>query len=131
MKNGRVESVLGRSELRYRRLFEAAQDGILMLDPETRKITEANPFIEKFLGYSRAQLLEKELWQIGLLKDETASRAAFRELKRNGFIRYEDLPLESKAGQLRQVEFVSNLYSEGGDKVIQCNIRDITQRKRA
>ena len=131
MRNGVAENGLRRSELRYRRLFEAAQDGILMLDPATRKITEANPFIAKFLGYTRAQLLQKELWQIGLLKDEAASRAAFRELKRNGFIRYEDLPLESKAGQRREVEFVSNLYAEGADKVIQCNIRDITLRKRA
>ena len=125
----RVETPLGRSELRYRRLFEAAQDGILMLDPQTRKITEANPFIAKLLGYSRAQLLNKELWQIGLLKDEPASRAAFRALKKNGFMRYDDLPLESKSGQLREVEFVSNLYAEGADEVIQCNVRDITKRK--
>ena len=130
-KNGQVKTELGRSELRYRRLFEAAQDGILMLDPETRKITEANPFIARFLGYSRAQLLKKELWQIGLLKDEKASQAAFRELKKNGFIRYEDLPLKSKSGQRREVEFVSNVYAEGADQVIQCNVRDITQRKRS
>ena len=129
-KSGRAATRLGRSELRYRRLFEAAQDGILMLDPVTRKITEANSFIAQFLGYTRAQLLDKELWQIGLLKDEAASQAAFRALKRNGFIRYEDLPLESKSGQRLEVEFVSNLYQEGADQVIQCNIRDITERKR-
>ena len=127
----RVETKLGRSELRYRRLFEAAQDGILMLDPVTRKITEANPFIAKFLGYTRDQLIKKELWQIGLLKDEAASQAAFRALKKNGFIRYEDLPLESKSGQRREVEFVSNVYTEGADRVIQCNVRDITARKRS
>ncbi len=129
-KTGRSETKLGRSELRYRRLFEAAKDGILMLDPVTRKITEANPFIATFLGYTREQLLKKELWQIGLLKDEAASQAAFRALKKNGFIRYEDLPLESKSGVRLEVEFVSNLYREGGDEVIQCNIRDITARKR-
>ena len=129
-KTGRSETKLRRSELRYRRLFEAAKDGILMLDPVTRKITEANPFIATFLGYTREQLLKKELWQIGLLKDEAASQAAFRALKKNGFIRYEDLPLESKSGVRLEVEFVSNLYREGGDEVIQCNIRDITARKR-
>lgn len=129
-KGRTVATKLGRSELRYRRLFEAAKDGILMLDPVTRKITEANPFIATLLGYTRQQLLHKELWQIGLLKDEAASRAAFRTLKKNGFIRYENLPLEAKSGQRREVEFVSNLYAEGGDQVIQCNIRDITARKR-
>ncbi len=119
------------SELRYRRLFETAQDGILILDPTTRKITDANPFLVKLLGFTRKQLIKKELWQIGLLKDEAANREAFRELKRTGFIRYEDLPLKSKGGAHHEVEFVSNLYFEGGQAVIQCNIRDITARKQA
>ena len=119
------------SEIRYRRLFEAARDGILLLYPDTRKITDANPFMTELLGYPREELLGKELWQIGLLKDEEASRAAFRELQKRHFIRYEDLPLQNKQGQRREVEFVSNLYMENGREVIQCNIRDITERKRA
>jgi PAS domain S-box-containing protein len=129
----RVESrtVMRASEIRYRRLFEAARDGILILDPQTRKITEANPFMTELLGYPRNELLGKELWEIGLLKDEEASRAAFRELQQNHFIRYEDLPLQNKKGQRREVEFVSNLYPENGNIVIQCNIRDITERRRA
>ena len=122
-------SILKRSELRYRRLFEAADDGILMLDPVTRKITEANPFIVKLLGYSRKQLIKKELWEIGLLKDEVANQQAFRKLKQKGSIRYENLPLSSKSGQRHEVEFVSNLYLEEGKEVIQCNVRDITARK--
>jgi two-component system CheB/CheR fusion protein len=125
----RIQAHVRQSELRYRRLFESAQDGILMLDPKTRKITEANPYIVKLLGYSREQLIQKELWQIGLIKDEAASRAAFRELKAKGVIRYENLPLLSKSGQHHEVEFVSNLYKEGDEQVIQCNIRDITDRK--
>jgi len=119
------------SEIRYRRLFEAARDGILILDPSTRKITEANPFMTELLGYRHDELLGKELWEIGLLEDEKASQAAFRELQREHFIRYENLPLQNKAGQRREVEFVSNVYDEDGLEVIQCNIRDITERKRA
>jgi PAS domain S-box-containing protein len=119
------------SEIRYRRLFEAARDGILILDPGTRKITDANPFMSELLGYSREELLGKELWEIGLLKDEEASRAAFRELQEKQFIRYEDLPLQTKSGLRRDVEFVSNIYNEDGRNVIQCNIRDITERKLA
>lgn len=124
-----LETKERRSEIRYRRLFEAAKDGILILDPETRKIVDANPFIIEFLGYSREQLLGKELWEIGLLKDKEASQQAFLELKTKGFIRYESLPLETKAEQRREVEFVSNLYQENGEATIQCNIRDITERK--
>ena len=129
----RVESraAMQASEIRYRRLFEAARDGILILYPDTRTITDANPFMTELLGYPREELLGKELWEIGLLKDEEASRAAFRELQKKHFIRYEDLPLQNKQGQRREVEFVSNLYMENGREVIQCNIRDITERKRA
>lgn len=119
------------SEMRYRRLFESARDGILILDATTRKITDANPFMVELLGYSRDEFLGKELWEIGLLKDEEASRAAFRELQQNGYIRYEGLPLETKAGARRELEFISNVYVEGDDQVIQCNIRDITERKQA
>jgi PAS domain S-box-containing protein len=125
------QAEMRRSEVRYRRLFEAARDGVLLLDPESRKIVDANPFMTELLGYTHRELLGKELFEIGLLKDEPASLDAFRELRDKGFIRYDDLPLESKAGGRRDVEVVANLYRENGHEVIQCNIRDITDRKRA
>ena len=126
-----ASAALRASELRYRRLFEAAHDGVLLLDPETRKITDANPFLTKLLGYSGKQLVGKELFEIGLLKDEAASQEMFRNLTRDHEVRYEDLPLRSKTGRLQEVEVVANLYEEGGQPVIQCNIRDITERKRS
>jgi PAS domain S-box-containing protein len=127
----KAQSAIWAAEIRYRRLFEAARDGILILNPATRKITDANPFMTELLGYPREELIGKELWEIGLLRDEKASQLAFRELKKKHFIRYEDLPLQNKKGQRREVEFVSNLYDEGGREVIQCNIRDITERKQS
>ena len=119
------------SEIRYRRLFETAQDGLLILDAATRKIADANPFMLELLGYSRDELLGKELWQVGLLKDAQASRRAFRELKQKGCIRYENLTLQSKEGTKREVEFLSNIYVEDRGRVIQCNIRDVSARKQA
>jgi PAS domain S-box-containing protein len=119
------------SEIRYRRLFESARDGILILDTASRRITDANPFMVELLGYSRDEFLGKELWQIGLFKDKDESQAAFRELQETGYIRYEDLPLQTKAGKPWHVEFISNVYQEADRSVIQCNIRDITERKNA
>jgi PAS domain S-box-containing protein len=132
MESRHVEqpSGLRTSEIRYRRLFEAARDGILILDAGSRKITDANPFMSELLGYPHLELIGKELWEIGLLKDEAANRDAFEVLQDKSFIRYEDLPLQTKAGHRREVEFVSNVYQEDGQSVIQCNIRDITARKR-
>lgn len=119
------------SELRYRRLFEAAQDGILILDAEKGSITDVNPFLINMLGYSREEFITKKLWEVGAFKDIEASQNAFEALQKNEYIRYEDLPLKAKDGRLFQVEFVSNVYLVGNEKVIQCNIRDITERKQA
>ncbi len=119
------------SEIRYRRLFESARDGILILNATTLKITDVNPFMTELLDYSRDEFLGKELWEIGLFSDKEASQQAFRELQLSGYLRYEDLPLQTTHGRLREVEFVSNVYEEDGHQVIQCNIRDITDRKRA
>ena len=117
------------SEIRYRRLFEAAQDGVLLVDPLTRKIADANPFMTRLLGYSHAGLVGKEVFEIGLLKDERASQEMFVVLRANGMVRYEDLPLESETGVHHEVEVVANVYDEGGHSIIQFNIRDITVRK--
>ncbi len=119
------------SELRYRRLFEAAQDGILLLDAETGAITDVNPFLIRLLGYSHEELVQKKLWEVGAFSDIKASREAFVALQGNEYIRYDDLPLRTKDGRMIDVEFVSNVYRVGKEKVIQCNIRDISERKRA
>jgi PAS domain S-box-containing protein len=127
----RTAHALAVSESRYRRLFETAQDGILIVDAETRRAFDANPFLTALLGYSHDELVGKELWEIGLLRDVEANKLAFRELQAKGYIRYEDLPLQTKDGRHIDVEFVSNVYPVDGRLVIQCNIRDVTDRKRA
>jgi PAS domain S-box-containing protein len=119
------------SEIRYRRLFETAHDGVIIIDPETRKIIDANPFMTAMLGYPHSQLVGKELFEIGLLQDEAASQEMIQQLKRAKRVRYENLPLESQDGRHNEVEVVANLYDESDRPVIQCNIRDITERKRS
>jgi diguanylate cyclase (GGDEF)-like protein/PAS domain S-box-containing protein len=128
--NGATER-LQSSEVRYRRLFETAKDGILLLDADTGRITDVNPFLQDMLGYSHHELLGKALWEIGPVKDISASQDAMRHLQEKEYVRYEDLPLETKGGQHIQVEFVSNVYLVDGWRVIQCNVRDITARKQA
>ncbi|EGF90474.1 sensory box protein [Asticcacaulis biprosthecium C19] len=125
------ENKLQVSEVRYRRLFEAAHDGILIIDPATSKIIDANPFMTQLLGYPHSDLIGKELFEIGLWKDEHASQDMFAKLKLSGQVRYENLPLERVGGEHQDVEVVANLYEENGRSVIQCNIRDISERRRS
>lgn len=116
------------SELRYRRLFETAQDGILILDANSGEIMDVNPFLIDLLDYPFEELRGRKLWDIELFKDIAANQSAFETLQQNEYIRYENLPLRRKDGTQIQVEFVSNVYWVETDKVIQCNIRDITAR---
>jgi PAS domain S-box-containing protein len=125
----KADEALKVSETRYRRLFETAQDGILLLDADTGQIFDVNPFLLRMLGYSHKDFLGKKLWEIGPFSDIAASRLRFSELQTKGYVRYEHLPLETKDGHLIDVEFVSNVYLVNNNKIIQCNIRDITLRK--
>jgi two-component system cell cycle sensor histidine kinase/response regulator CckA len=126
-----AKQALEDSETRYRRLFETAKDGILILDFASGQIADVNPFLIEMLGYTHGELVGKKLWEIGPFKDVPASRSAFLELQTKGVIRYDDLPLETKEGRRINVEFVSNVYPVDGTQVVQCNIRDITERARA
>jgi PAS domain S-box-containing protein len=124
-----VDRELEFSEVRYRRLFESAHDGILILDAANGKVLDVNPFMGRLLGYPRRHFLGKELWEIGVFKDVESSKVAMKVLQKSGHIRYEDHPLQHSDGRHIPVEFVSNVYREGRRSVIQCNIRDITERK--
>ena len=131
LEKEKAGEALQESEKRYRRLFESAKDGILILDADTGKVVDANPFLLQLLGYSYDALCGKYIWELGVFKDIAASKDAFQALQDNEYIRYEDLPLETQDGQSIAVEFVSNVYLVDHSKVIQCNIRDITAQKRA
>jgi PAS domain S-box-containing protein len=126
----RAEAAMEHSEVRYRRLFQTAKDGILILDADTGTVIDANPFMTTLLGYSHDEFLGKALWEIGLFRDIEESRSAYRQLQEKGYVRYENLPLESRTGHKVEVEFVSNVYGENRHQVVQCNIRDITERSR-
>ncbi len=127
----KADTELRASEERYRRLFESAKDGILILDAGTGRVVDANPFMTELTGYSRGQFLGKHLWEIGPFSDAAASKVSFDELKALDYVRYDDLPLKARDGREVAVEFVSNVYLVNGEKVIQCNVRDITARKQA
>lgn len=124
----KIEDNLKIAEQKFRRLFEAAKDSILILDADTGEITDSNPFIQDLLGYSAKELIGKKIYEISPFKDIIENKEKFIELKEKGYVYYDNLPLRAKSGAIKQVEFVSNAYLVAGKKVIQCNIRNITER---
>lgn len=118
-------------ELRYQRLFETARDGILLLDFPEGRVQDANPFITNLIGYTKAELLGKKLWELGLIADKEKAMSAHQSILNTGYVRYEDLDLVTKDGRSIAVEFICNSYGVNNETVIQCNIRDISERRRA
>ncbi len=129
--DGRLDKAVRASELSYRRLFEAARDGILILDVVTGRIDDVNPFLVELLGFSHEEMIGKTVGELSPFKDIESNQRMLERLQAHGFVRYEHLPLETRDGRHVDVEFVSNVYQAGDKRVIQCNIRDITERKRA
>src|SRR5581483_3739404 len=126
-----VEERLRLSENRYHCLLEASTDGILTVDPHSGLILDANPSIMHLLGLSRVQLVNHSLWQVGLLPDQLSQQAQLQRLQQERLLRTETRLLTSHNGPPCFVEWVCTLVQANGDEVIQCNIRDITDRKRA
>jgi PAS domain S-box-containing protein len=127
----RSEEAIRDSEIRYRRLFEATQDGILILEADTGRISDVNPFLIKMLGFSRGELVGTSIWELGPFRDIVSNKARFEELRQEERVLSNNLPMETRDGRKIVVEFVTNVYRSGGHNAIQCNVRDITERKRA
>src|ERR1700722_9379531 len=126
-----AEQALRASETSYRRLFEAAKDGILILDVDTGRINDVNPFLFNLLGFSRSEMVGKTVGELSPFKDIESNKIMLERLQKDGYVRYENLPLETRDGRHIAVEFVSNVYQVDDHNVIQCNVRDITERKHA
>ncbi len=125
-----ADEKLRASELSYRRLFEAAKDGVLILNVETGRITDVNPYLSNLLGFTYDEIVGNTVAELSPFKDVESNQGMLQRLQTDGFIRYDDLPLETKDGRKIAVEFVCNVYPVGEKNVIQCNIRDITERKK-
>jgi PAS domain S-box-containing protein len=126
----RIEEALHRSETRYRRLFESATDGLLIIDAFDGRVISANPLLEELLAIPDGELVGMSLWEIGLFGDRAASESALLELREKGESRFDRVAIQRRGGERREVEIVANLYSEEERSVIQCNVRDVTERSR-
>jgi len=121
----RLENLLSESEERFRRLFETANDGILLLEKREMKIDHANPAITAMLGYSNDECIGKGMKDIGILEDIGTCEEVMQALNKNGIINYKDVPVQTKAGQIVDTD----IYMVDRAMLIQCNIRDITDNK--
>jgi len=112
------------SDVRYRKLFEAARDGILIVDADSSLIIDANPFVEELLGYSRESLVARPLVDAGMFENAELCKNMLAELIKDRYIHYENLTLCHNSGKHKAVEFVGNVYEADRQRTIQLNLRD-------
>jgi len=125
----RSHGTLSLSEADFMRLFESAKYGILLIDPETGEITFANQTFFGMSGYSQSEVVGKKLWEARPFSEIDVGRIVFRELQGQDSIYYDDLPFETKGGSRFSMELICGIHLVGGKKVIQCNIRNVTERR--
>jgi len=123
----RLENLLEESEERYRRLFETASDGIVLLEKSEGKITHANPATEKMLGYNNKESIGHKLQDIGVMLGMDDFQTTMQALKKSGILNYDDIPVKTKSGQYIDTD----IYLVDRARLVQCNIRDISDRKKA
>lgn len=118
------------ADVRYRRLFETAPYGILVLDAETGVVVDVNPVVCRLLDAESQDILGRPLWSLAAFKNAARANAQFSDVVRQPHTRYDDLPLETKDGAIRHVELVSTVFLADGKQFVQCTLHDITDRVR-
>jgi two-component system CheB/CheR fusion protein len=118
------------AEAPYRRLFESARDGILLVDADTGEIMDVNPLTERLLGFARKELVGRKLWEIEPMRDVPRMRPTFDRIRELGMLRFDDLTLHTRDGHTLQAEVIASMYSEDHRPAMQFNIRDVGERRK-
>lgn len=127
----KAEKLIKASELQYRRLFESAKDGILILDFDTGLVNDINPSLLNLLGITKEETAGKKMWEIIFFGESVKAKSFFKEMQKKEYVQNENLCLKTKGEHYIDIEFVSNVYVAGRKKVIRCSFRDISERKHA
>jgi two-component system CheB/CheR fusion protein len=119
------------AEMRYQRLFEAAKDGILIVDAESERVVDVNPFVFELTGYGRELWVGRRLAEVDAFLNKDAAAGIVSEARSSEVVRYDRMYLRDRAGRSRQADMIANRYSIGGQQIVQINIRDVTARNEA
>jgi PAS domain S-box-containing protein len=122
----RLEDLLKESEYTFRRIFETADDAILLLEKCEGKIDRANPAAERILGYTKDECIGKMLQDIGVFLEMGNIKTTLQTLDKKGIINYKNVPIKTKSGQ----RIAADIYLIDKSHLIQCNIRDITESQK-
>ncbi len=125
----RGEEALRESEERYRSLFQNNHAAMLLVDPETAYIVDANPAACSFYGWGHEELTSKKVFDINTLPEEQIFQEIERaksEQSQHFFFRH-----RLARGEIVDVEVFSGPITLNGKKLLYSIVHDITERKKA
>ena len=117
-------------EKRYRRLFETAKDAILIINARNGLILDLNHHTIEITGFDERELLNREIWACPPFVPGEIGKRMFEALQSAETFRAEH-DVATKPGGRVACELVCNRYQEGSSDLMQANIRDISERRRA
>jgi diguanylate cyclase (GGDEF)-like protein/PAS domain S-box-containing protein len=122
----RLLAALKESEEHYRTFFAEAKAVMMLIDPATGRIIDANPAASAFYGYSHDELLLLHIDDINLMSSTEIAGEMTRAIaeKRDHFL----FPHRLKDGRVRTVEVYSGPYYQGGRLILYSIIHDVTDR---
>jgi two-component system cell cycle sensor histidine kinase/response regulator CckA len=126
-----AEKALRESEIRYRRLFESAREGVLLLDAETRLVTDVNPYMAGLMGVMPISLHGKTLLEIGLIPDRKSYDALMHQIDSSGAAGFDGTLAAGQNGTKVAIEMNCHAYDMQDRRLIQCNVRDMTERRQS
>ena len=116
------------AEERYRALFRESRDGIVLIHADTGKVLDCNPEFEAQAGHTLARLREHAIWELQPPGRIEAMRAKFAQVRHAGAAGDEQFELHRPDGTVLPVEFRAKVIELGGKRLVQAQVRDITQR---
>lgn len=126
-----AEVSLKRTEVSYRRLFETAPDGLMLVDAQTGEVFDANPAAVSMFSHDPADVLGKRIWELAGSARTTFGEAMLQESVRRGIVKYDDWELIAAGGVTTHAEVITRTYETDQRQVVLFNFRNINDRKEA
>jgi two-component system CheB/CheR fusion protein len=117
------------AEIQFRRLFESAKDGFIVIDGKTGQVIDVNPFFLELTRYSRQDIVGQAFWEIPPFRKAEEGRRLVPETTEHGVTQYDAVNLQAQDGRQLIVAMMANRYRVKEQSFIQVNIRDVTQRR--
>ena len=127
-----TEEQLRQNEQTFRSIFENAQDGIFLIDPDTKQIVDVNRLGAERLGYTAEELTGISLKTISQpAGGKTAQEKRIKQIAKDGGSVLRESKHTRKDGSVISVEVSSSVVKRGGKNLVLSMARDITKRKEA